>query len=486
MSTSARRAGRSPGRFFYRALALLVVALGAGIVVLAVLVTTSGPRVRHAALQNLPGGEVSVADQSLTLVFDRPVEGVDVERAVEVRPEADHTITHRKGQINLSFDKNLLHDTEYTITVAPKLRDDLGKEMAGGYSYRFTTAEPSFTYLERNYGEGEPDRVVEKAPLSGESRTLFEADRIKHFARSGEQLAVVLPRQAPPGGPGGVVDDLRLVDLDGGESTPVGVPGEVQVDNLRFSPTGAQFVFVTRALPETGASGPYVKAYGNKLYLFEGQAGGDRLRSVDTLSDAGNVASALYSNDGQALLYRTLDGTHYLTGAPGDDRAEPSLLGSYGVEGGFDRTNTKLAFQGNDGVVGVYDARTRRLRKLPDLGTGARISAPTFLHNSDDLVYREDLFDPFTGELRFRVNVADESGKPEPALSVKPPSGFLGEPRVSLDDRYLLIEAASDSLGLDDYAGNPQPKDTRLVLYDRHERRVLDSGTRGMDPTWDR
>lgn len=477
---------RKPQRAFYRALALLVVALTAAIVVLALLVTTSGPRVRHALVQKGPGGEVSVVDGGLTLVFDRPVVAAgDVSRAFEVRPRTDHTVTHRGGRISVAFRENLRSNAEYTVSLAPgALRDDLGKPMSGGYSFRFTTPEPSFTYLERNYGEGEPDRIVEKAALSGESRALFEAERIKSFARAGGRLLVAVPRE---GSPDRATDELRLVDLDrGGEGEPVRVPGEVQVDELASSPTGAQFAFVTRTLPEAGTTGPEAKAYGNRLYLLEVLEGGASLRAANTLSDAGNVASLLYSNDGQALLYRTLDGSHYLTGAPGDARAEPTLLGSYGVEGGFDRTNTKLVFQSGEGVVGIYDAKTRRLRELPGLGRGARISAPTFLHNSDELLYREDLFDPSTGELLFRVNVADQSGRAAPLAEVKPPTAFLDEPQASPDDRYVLVEATFDSLGLDDYAGNPQPKDSRLVIYDRQERKALDASTRGMDPAWNR
>jgi len=466
-------------------LALLVVALTAGIVVLALLVTTSGPRVRHVVLQQGPDGEVAAVNGGLTLVFDRPVTG-DVARAVEVRPEVDRTVSHRGGRISVAFEENLRSNTEYTLALTPgTLRDDLGKPMSGGYSYRFATPEPSFTYLERNYGEGEPDRIVEKGALSGESRTLFEAEQIKRHARAGDHLAVVVPCEDSPGS---VTDELRLVDLDrGGEGEPVRVPGEVQIDELAPSPAGPQFAFVTRALPEAGATGPEAKAYGNRLYLLEVPEGGPELRAVDTLSDAGNVASLLYSNDGQALLYRTLDGAHYLTGAPNDREAKPSLLGSYGVEGGFDRTNTKLAFQGGDGVVGIYDAKTRRLRELPDLGAGARISAPAFLNTSDELLYREDLFDPSTGELLFRLNVADPAtGRATPVAEVKPPAAFVDEPQASFDDRYVIVEATFDSLGLDDYAGNPQPRDSRLVIYDLKENRALDADIRGVDPAWNR
>jgi len=57
---------------------------------------------------------------------------------------------------------------------------------------------------------------------------------------------------------------------------------------------------------------------------------------------------------------------------------------------------------------------------------------------------------------------------------------------ISYDDRYVLVEAASESSDLDDYVGNRQPEDTRLILYDRLERKVIDSETHGIDPVWNR
>jgi hypothetical protein len=64
---------------------------------------------------------------------------------------------------------------------------------------------------------------------------------------------------------------------------------------------------------------------------------------------------------------------------------------------------------------------------------------------------------------------------------------FFGDPVVSYDDRYVLIEATFGPQGDDDYVGNSKPKDARLVLYDRFDNKVLDSGTtRGIDPVWHR
>jgi hypothetical protein len=257
----------------------------------------------------------------------------------------------------------------------------------------------------------------------------------------------------------------------------------VQVDGLSFSPVNNQFVFITRPVPQAAdISESYLKAYADKLYRYDIDS--EQLQPVDTLSDQGNIESAQYSRDGQALLYLTLDGEYYLTGAT--QSTEPTLLGKYGNSGGFDRTNTKLTFLSGSGVA-IYDAQASKWQEVPNIHVGGRISTPTFLHNGDELLYLKDPFDAKAGET-LQVYTANTDGKVEDqAVDLQQAARFFGEPVVSYDDRYVLIEVTFEPQGDDDYVGNQKPKDARLVLYDRFDNKVIDSGTtRGVDPVWNR
>src|SRR5919112_3077368 len=128
----------------------------------------------------------------LTVVFDRPTVGSDFKSAIEFDPEVEYTVSHRQGQLSITFDQNLLSNTEYVLTIKPEIEDDLGKRMEREYTYEFTTEEPWFTYLERNYGReaGAVDRIIQRAPVTGENQVLFGEDRIKSFARNSRYLAV--------------------------------------------------------------------------------------------------------------------------------------------------------------------------------------------------------------------------------------------------------------------------------------------------------
>lgn len=461
---------------FYGTLGSVVAVMLAGILLLSFLVTTSGPRVRHVVVQNRDGDRVLTTNQGLTVVFDRPVEvarGRSVEEELDVSPKIDYTVSHRRGQIGITFEQNLLSDTEYVLTVGPALEDGSGTRMESAYSYEFETAEPTFTYLERNYEPGAPDRIVERAPVSGKSQTLLEASQIGYFARNDNYLAVTTPVTE-------YTDELRVVDLRSREVREVEVPGAVRIESLSFSPVEDRFVFVTRVIAGPGADESFRKGHEGRLYVYDISDG--RLDAVDTLSEKGNVESARYSRDGQTLLYRTFDGTYYLTDAAAS--APPTPLGGFAASGGFNRTNTKLVFQTESGDAAIFDARTREPRELPFAEVRVNGSAPTFLNNSDGLVYREGV-ELGPGEMGSRIVVADSEGREE--VVAGPPDGayFYDEPAASLDDRYVLVESAPRAADMDYYPANAQPEGARLLLYDRSDGEVIDE-VRGMDPVWSR
>jgi len=460
---------------FHRVLGVVVGGMSICILVLSLLVTTSGPRVRHVVVHNHAGyGGIASVSQGLTLVFDRPVKSADFESAIELRPEADYSVSHRGQQVSITFDENLLSNTQYVLTAGPALEDEAGHRMKRAYTYEFATTEPTFTYLERNYDAGAMDRIVERAPLSRKSQTLFEASQIEFFARNDDYLAAVVPKTQ-------YTNELRVMDLENGGGGAVDVPGAVSIDNLELSPVDDQLIFVTRVVAGTGADEAFRKGYEGKLYRYDVEA--QRLRPVDTLSDKGNVESALYSRDGGALLYQTFDGTYYLTGAAGAPKPYP--LGSYAGSGGFNQDDTKIVFETVNGGAVIYDARKRRSQELPYKGIRESGSTPKFLHNSDALVYRQSLLDERTGETISQVSIADATGEVETRVSSPPGAYFFDDPVVSLDDRYVLVEAAPESSEVDYYPSNPQPEGARLVLYDRFERRVVEE-VRGMDPVWSR
>ena len=256
---------KSPNKSFYRAFGIVVGGLSVGILILALLVSTSGPRVRHVEVQSpAANGSIASVNQGLSVVFDRAIaSSSDFESAVNIEPKTEFTVSHRNQQLNITFEQNLLSNTDYVLTINPLLEDDLGRQMKSEYTYEFSTAEPSFSYLERNYEPGAADKIIERSPLSGESQVFFGAEKIKLFGRNANYLAVVVPRADS-------TDEVRVVDLATVEERPVEVPSNMRIDNLKFSPTDNQFVFSAQAIPTTAdTSESSSEASGNTLYRYD-------------------------------------------------------------------------------------------------------------------------------------------------------------------------------------------------------------------------
>jgi Tol biopolymer transport system component len=281
-------------------------------------------------------------------------------------------------------------------------------------------------------------------------------------------------------------DELRVVDIATREERSVDLPRDVRVDNLKFSPVDNQFVFITRATRKAAAGESDLEAYSNTLCRYDIDS--EQLQPLDTLSAKRSVPSVLYSResvlysrDGQALLYRALDEEYYLIGAT--QTTASVLLGKYLDSGGFDRTNTKLTFLSGSNAM-IYDAQAGEIQEVPDIQIDGPISTPILLHNSDELLYLKKPLDAKPGEA-LQVYIANVDGETqEQVVNTQPQASFFGEPAVSYDDRYVLIEVTLGTQDSDDYVGDPQPKDPRLVLYDRLDGKVIDSDTRGIHPVW--
>ena len=417
---------------------------------------------------------MSILDQGLTLDFDRPVAGGDVGKAVSVEPSADYKVIHRQGQVSVSFSENLRSNTNYVLTVAPELKDVSGKPMASEYRYGFTTDEPTYTYLERNYRANTKDRIIERAPLSGKSRVLFESEAIESFARDGKYVAVSLPR-----GPD-KADELHVIGSDGSGGRTVELPGNVKIDELNFSPAGGQFVFVTHVNIGDGADEAYRKGYEGKLYRYDLES--RDLEPVDSVS-GGNVKTVTYAHDGQALLYGMLDGSYYLTNAVA--AGQPVPLGNHDGDGGFNRANDEIVFRRGANAE-IYDARTKKTRELAFGNIGGSRFIPEFLNNSDSLAFTENVMNEDTGDAISRIGIAAPSDKKSRIqLTAKPSTYFYAPPAISYDDRYILASVAPASSDFDPYPVNPLPKDGRLILYDRAKDKVVEE-VRGADPVWSR
>ena len=85
---------------------MVVGVLSVGILVLALLVTTSGPQVRHVKVQKESGGDIASVGQGLTVAFDRP--GYEAQGFLDTRIRPERRQEQQTVAVGNSFDHDLL------------------------------------------------------------------------------------------------------------------------------------------------------------------------------------------------------------------------------------------------------------------------------------------------------------------------------------------------------------------------------------------
>ena len=212
--TSSETAGRpSFARVFVVSVVVLAL-LCAGLIALAVV---QGPR--------LQGGQLG--GQQLRLFVNQAVAQVDAGQ-VTVDPETPVSVETAGDVITVLFDRPLDYDADYRVTVAGVTSSSLARPAT--LEYAFTTASPSFFWLDR----GEPvDAILRSSLDAAGGERVFEATGIQDFALLDGILAVATAE--------GRASRLDLVSLTDGAVERLRLPEGVVLQ--RLGTAGSRLVF---------------------------------------------------------------------------------------------------------------------------------------------------------------------------------------------------------------------------------------------------
>jgi hypothetical protein len=188
MSTDLRRPASRRRTSFGRTLAVMITVLVAACAGLAVLTLGQGPRLARADIDT--DSVVQLAQQRLLMHSDEALAEVKPDQ-VTVSPSVPVTVATDGSTLSVTFDRRLLYDTDYVVSVA---RVTSPFQDAGStFEYTFTTGSSPIYYLQR----GTPDatgRAVDtivRTTVAGDAReVVYSAPGIQEFAAVGSSLAV--------------------------------------------------------------------------------------------------------------------------------------------------------------------------------------------------------------------------------------------------------------------------------------------------------
>lgn len=442
---------------FYKLISLVAGGLIIACTILSILLLQSGPRVRSITPTLDAQNQPTAKQQVVRVQFDRPIPQMNLKPFVTVHPAAEFDIRQEGQVIYITFNKNLQLGTEYSMTIKSNLPDVRGRQIGHDITYRFMSEPAELLYVERNYEA--LDRVVSYNPISKKSETIMEADTIIHLASNGSYLAIV-QRDADN------VDTVMLREQASGAMFKLtNLKPKSSISKIALSPSN-QLAVVTPTVDKQAS---------NELWRFA--ISGTQLSPVG--QPTAGVMDIKYSHDGQVLVVKKTDGLYYL--GPTTAESTLSLLGEFFSIGDFNHTNDKLLVETNTSVM-VYDASAQKTLSLPELfGTDAK--TPTFLHNSDDIAYRNYRAKPGTDSFETTVEVTRNKAR-DTTLSLQPKEYFLGDIAVSADDRYLAVQLATAAQLYDDYRLNAKPEGTVIRIFDRTTQQYLPEKLTGVDPIW--
>ena len=234
--SSAGRAGEGRGQRrrearYTRMLAGTVVTLALLVAALTLANAVQGPRVADVVVD--PAALVSRPEQSLVLRTSQrvaPVEAADV----RVEPSAPHRVTSDESGITISFEGMLPYATEYTVTVeATTAATGVDSELVAD----FTTADADVFSLVRNGGNGDDDLITRRGLSDGDSARVLALPSIQEYAVAGRYVAAAT---VEADGTNSLVSAL----VEGGPTTPIGLPATGTVTRLRGSGTSELFGFL--------------------------------------------------------------------------------------------------------------------------------------------------------------------------------------------------------------------------------------------------
>jgi WD40 repeat protein len=425
--------------------------------------------------------QAAIAGQKITLHFNQPMDKNSVIAALQVNPATTKfDVGWGVNTLLISFRGSLESNTKYTLTIGDSAQDIYGTKLAGQFKYEFMTKVPSFIYAERNYLATQHADNIIRSSINGDKETLFSADDIDLFAANGKYLAVSINNPAGD-------SSLKLVNLSTKKVTDITLSNR-RISKLVFSPTQDQFIYVAQEV--SISDGVAIPTTPNMIYLYGIDT--QETKNLDPQNTAQDVADLVFAPDGNSVLFRGDDGTYYLFDINNPDNLV--MIGKHFATGGFNPNSDRIAFVDYDplgtGADYPYINVLNTNRENISVTKGENfVVDPQFFHNSNQMVISEKYQDLEGTKGMFKVVVLGDDGKP--LLDFNQDNYSLELPKVSTDDRYVLVERygqeeLTNYQNMRSFVFQTKPYSATLVLYDLQQKKFLDQTWNGVDAVWEK
>lgn len=452
---------------------LLLVA----IIALSFLLYTHGPRVRLVSFELDPQETSLAVGNTATVLFDRPIQDKDYTKQVSITPEIDFDVQTTAQSIVLRFKQNMQSSTQYTIRIEDEIYDRTGRKMSQPYLYSYVTSDPSYAYLERNYGLQDDNTVfalkdaddhVKIGGLSDQPEIVFSHPEIVQFVANGDYVVAVTRSEGE--------NQLHIVDLDTLGTKEVLTLSEGEIRNLTLGARSTNVMY--SIVPDTDISNSdYYEQYANTVEAANLETGEvTALKAQD-----GSVVKAVSIEmdiNGQVALVQDLTQIFYAV-SPFNDY-DPILIGKYTDSFGFNDDSSEIVFRDRDSFarydIGQATATEQSfgiasyIRAVENTSSGIVYTASRFSADGD--VNTVELLDNWE-DVESVIVWTDEDSDTQ----------RLNETVIGYDISILALQFSPEECVFDNFGSYSECSSTSTTLYDSDTQSELNT-LRGFGLVW--
>ncbi|MCB9821087.1 hypothetical protein H6798_00920 [Candidatus Nomurabacteria bacterium] len=403
----------------------------------------------------------------MTIRFDRPLREGDYTAQIRFIPSVSFTSQTTAQNITVTLLENLKHDTEYTIEVGPDIFDQTDRPMRGIYQKTIQTAQPSYAYLERNYGidysdesflSQDADDYIKIARLGDDPEIVFSNPEITMFAANCDFVVIATKGEER--------DSLYTINLQTKEVREEQLLLGGRLNYLTLSPRGKIALFTVT--PDYNSVSPeYYERFSARVEAINLESGEAR-SLTNSEGDYIRAYSIQMDNDGQVALIQDQMQTFYAV-SPFNDY-DPVLIGSHTSSFGFNENGSRILFR-DQSNFSLYDVSSGDVSPF-ELDTAGYVQSVV---SGNKKIYIASTSYSL-GEAQSFVYSLQGWDDQEPKIELTTsdyPSETLRELAPSYDGILLSAQLNADYCQFDQVSPNAQCEQTHTIIYDSESKKSI-------------
>ncbi len=419
--------------------------------------------------------DASFVNQRVQLSFNRPMDiSADLTKYISIQPASEYLTSWSGNTLNIIFKNSLSPDTEYRIVVSKDFKDSYGNQLKKDNINQFQTKKLRYAYIQNSLTA--KDKIF-RTEISGKNKELLlEEEEIKFFGINDNYLVAVTQKS--------LLNDLVIKDLKNNIKKSLNL-SQTKIIGLSFSSKENKFLFISH---KAEVSSGFVEQKSNAVISIY-DLDKSTLSEFKPKKADFDVLSAVFSKDGETILFKVSDGTYYLSTIKDDSLIS---LGKFAATGGFNKDLNKIIFVNFDVLSPDKPAQLLTEfssdRSTKNLTNGIdAVLDPVYFNNSNKLIYAQKFKDVFMAKGFFKIITLDVDGKQEEILFDE--NNSLELPVLSPDDSYVAIEKYSDLslLSLEnerEFGFQNKPYSSTLIIYDIASNQVIQTIENSINLQW--